>query len=120
SALDVKTKASIIEAMQRLMQGRTTFMIAHRLSTLEKTNMRVELAAGRIVGPGAPGRAQKLKLGFNNDLGRKHLTSSEAPDIHVARSKYGFDEVSFPEPSSRRQNLSRKIGSAQLPRWSAY
>jgi len=49
SAVDVKTEAAIIEAMERLMHGRTTFMIAHRLSTLEKSDMRIELAAGRIV-----------------------------------------------------------------------
>ena len=35
SSVDVKTEAIIMEAMDRLMQGRTTFMIAHRLSTLE-------------------------------------------------------------------------------------
>ena len=48
SALDVKTEFAIMEAMRRLIQGRTTFMIAHRLSTLENTDMRIELAAGRI------------------------------------------------------------------------
>jgi ATP-binding cassette, subfamily B, bacterial len=49
SAVDVKTEAAIMEAMQRLMHGRTTFMIAHRLSTLENSDVRIELAAGRIL-----------------------------------------------------------------------
>jgi ATP-binding cassette subfamily B protein len=47
--VDVKTEATIMEATERLMHGRTTFMIAHRLSTLESSDLRIELAAGRIV-----------------------------------------------------------------------
>ena len=50
SAVDVKTEAAIMEAMERLVEGRTTFMIAHRLSTLENCDLRIELEAGRIAG----------------------------------------------------------------------
>jgi ATP-binding cassette subfamily B protein len=49
SSVDVKTEASILEAMERLMKGRTSFMIAHRLSTLDVCDLRVELAQGRLV-----------------------------------------------------------------------
>jgi ATP-binding cassette subfamily B protein len=48
SSVDVKTEAAILEAMARLMQGRTTFTIAHRLSTLEGCDLRLELEAGRL------------------------------------------------------------------------
>jgi ATP-binding cassette subfamily B protein len=48
SAVDVKTEAGIMQAMERLMQGRTTFMIAHRLSTLGKCDMVLEVKDGRI------------------------------------------------------------------------
>jgi ATP-binding cassette, subfamily B, bacterial len=41
SSVDVKTEAAIIEAMERLMEGRTVFMIAHRLSTLEGCELRL-------------------------------------------------------------------------------
>ncbi len=47
-----------MEAMERLMQGRTTFMIAHRLSTLDICDARLELDAGRIVD--ASGLAEEL------------------------------------------------------------
>src|SRR5262249_23624652 len=50
SAVDVGTEAAIIEAMERLLNGRTTFMIAHRLNTLENCDLRIELVAGRIAG----------------------------------------------------------------------
>jgi ATP-binding cassette subfamily B protein len=49
SSVDMKTEAGIIDAMDRLMSGRTTFMIAHRLSTLESCDVRLQLEHGRLV-----------------------------------------------------------------------
>jgi ATP-binding cassette subfamily B protein len=49
SSVDVKTEAEIMETMRRLMEGRTTLMIAHRLSTLEHCDLRLEIEAGRLV-----------------------------------------------------------------------
>jgi ATP-binding cassette subfamily B protein len=49
SSVDVKTEALILEAMERLMQGRTTFMIAHRLGTLDICDVRLQLERGRLV-----------------------------------------------------------------------
>jgi ATP-binding cassette subfamily B protein len=49
SAIDVATEALIMEAMQRVMAGRTTLMIAHRLSTLEVCDARLVIEHGRLV-----------------------------------------------------------------------
>lgn len=49
SAVDVKTEALIMDALDRLMTGRTTFIIAHRLSTLKKCNMTLTLDHGRLL-----------------------------------------------------------------------
>src|SRR5712692_7429100 len=49
SSLDIRTETSILEAMDRLMGGRTTFVIAHRLSTLEVCDARIKIEQGRIV-----------------------------------------------------------------------
>lgn len=49
SSVDVKTEAMIMDAMERLMHGRTTFLIAHRLSTLDSCDVRLELEQGRLV-----------------------------------------------------------------------
>ena len=49
SSVDVKTEAVIMEAMERLMADRTSFMIAHRLTTLDVCDMRIEIAHGRLV-----------------------------------------------------------------------
>jgi len=48
SSVDVGTERMIMEAMERLMEGRTTFMVAHRLSTLESCDVRLELDHGRV------------------------------------------------------------------------
>jgi ATP-binding cassette subfamily B protein len=50
SSVDTKTEAAIMEAMERLMLGRTTFMIAHRLGTLTGCDVRLEIEEGRVVG----------------------------------------------------------------------
>jgi ATP-binding cassette subfamily B protein len=47
SSVDVKTEAGILEAMERLMQGRTTFLIAHRLGTLRHCDLLVKIEGGR-------------------------------------------------------------------------
>jgi ATP-binding cassette, subfamily B, bacterial len=51
SSVDTHTEAAIMEASERLMQGRTSLMIAHRLSTLENCDARFEIEFGRIVRP---------------------------------------------------------------------
>lgn len=49
SSVDTKTEAAIMEAMERLMKGRTAFMIAHRLSTLQSCDLLLQLEDGRVV-----------------------------------------------------------------------
>jgi ATP-binding cassette subfamily B protein len=49
SSVDTYTEGKIMTAMERLMAGRTSFLIAHRTSTLDGCDMRVELRDGRIV-----------------------------------------------------------------------
>jgi ATP-binding cassette subfamily B protein len=48
SSVDVKTETVIMEALERLMAGRTTLLIAHRLSTLEHCDLRITLDRGTI------------------------------------------------------------------------
>ena len=49
SSVDVNTEELIMEAMEHLMQGRTSLMIAHRLTTLRHCNAIVEIADGRVL-----------------------------------------------------------------------
>jgi ATP-binding cassette subfamily B protein len=49
SSVDLATEAEIMEAMERLMHGRTSFMIAHRLSTLENCDLLLVIDDGQLV-----------------------------------------------------------------------
>jgi ATP-binding cassette, subfamily B, bacterial len=49
SALDVQTERAVEEALERLAEGRTTIVIAHRLSTVRGADQIVVLDAGEIV-----------------------------------------------------------------------
>nr|WP_232473998.1 ATP-binding cassette domain-containing protein [Sphingomonas sp. MA1305] len=53
SALDVATEARLQESLDRLRQGRTTFVIAHRLSTVRAADRIIVLDQGRIVEQGS-------------------------------------------------------------------
>jgi ATP-binding cassette subfamily B protein/subfamily B ATP-binding cassette protein MsbA len=52
SALDAATEALLLEALERLMAGRTTLLIAHRLSTVRHADRIVVLKDGRITESG--------------------------------------------------------------------
>jgi len=52
SALDTEAEAQVQEAINRLMQGRTTLVIAHRLSTVTNADVILVMEKGRIVQQG--------------------------------------------------------------------
>jgi ATP-binding cassette subfamily B protein len=52
SALDAESEHLVQEALDRLMRGRTTIVIAHRLSTVRRADRVVVLDAGRVVESG--------------------------------------------------------------------
>ena len=52
SSLDAEAEALVQEALERLMVGRTTLVIAHRLSTVRAANRLIVLVDGRIVEQG--------------------------------------------------------------------
>jgi ATP-binding cassette, subfamily B, bacterial len=61
SALDAHTESSLLSALERLMEGRITFIIAHRLSTTRKATQIVVLDHGRMIESGT--HEQLLELG---------------------------------------------------------
>ncbi|HEY4144289.1 ABC transporter transmembrane domain-containing protein [Pinirhizobacter sp.] len=52
SALDAQSEAAIQQALERLEQGRTTLVIAHRLATVKRADRIVVMDGGRIVAQG--------------------------------------------------------------------
>ncbi len=49
AAVDFRTEAAIVGALERLTQNRTTFIIAHRLSTLKHCDLILKIEGGRLV-----------------------------------------------------------------------
>jgi len=52
AAIDSETEEEIFEALDRAMEGRTTFIVAHRLSTLRRADYVIVMDGGRIVQKG--------------------------------------------------------------------
>lgn len=53
SALDTESERQVQEALQRLMQGRTTVIVAHRLSTIQHADRIIVMDRGHIVEQGS-------------------------------------------------------------------
>ena len=53
SSIDTRTEAIVQKGMDRLMQGRTVFVIAHRLSTVQNSDVIMVLDHGRIIERGS-------------------------------------------------------------------
>ena len=52
SSLDNRSEALIQDAIEKLMENRTTFIVAHRLSTIHKADQIIVLEKGRIIETG--------------------------------------------------------------------
>lgn len=64
SSIDTKTEKDIQEAMERLMVNKTTFMIAHRLSTVQNATKIVVLKDGKIIEVGNHNELLQIPNGF--------------------------------------------------------
>ncbi len=69
SSIDTITEMKIIEALERLMKGRTTFVIAHRLNTIQNADLIVVLKDGQVIEKGSNKELLKQN-GFFADLVR--------------------------------------------------
>jgi ATP-binding cassette, subfamily B, multidrug efflux pump len=76
SNIDTMTEMKIQEALERLMQGRTCFVIAHRLNTVQNADRILVLNEGKIVEQGTHKSLLKAK-GFYYDLYHRQLQKEE-------------------------------------------
>jgi ATP-binding cassette, subfamily B, bacterial len=81
SALDARTESLLLDALDRLMKGRTTIVIAHRLSTIRSADRIVVLDQGQVLEQG--GHAELLaRVGLYASLYRQQSLGLRAE--HVA------------------------------------
>jgi ABC-type multidrug transport system fused ATPase/permease subunit len=89
AAIDSETEHEIFEALDRAIAGRTTFIVAHRLSTLRRADFIIVMEDGRIVQRGTheelmrvPGpylRVANLQLVDSRELQAGRATAEGAP-----------------------------------------
>lgn len=68
SALDARSEKLVEDALSTLMQGRTTFVIAHRLSTVRSANKILVVEKGQIVEQGTHDELIQIEGGFYRTL----------------------------------------------------
>jgi subfamily B ATP-binding cassette protein MsbA len=61
SSLDTESERLVQEALQRLMEGRTTFVVAHRLSTIQRADRILVLDKGKLVEEGTHAQLLECK-----------------------------------------------------------
>jgi ATP-binding cassette subfamily B protein len=91
SSIDSKTEAVILDALERLMAGRTSFMIAHRLSTVRHADKIVVVDQGRVVEQGTHDELlarDGLYRQLHDAQTRRRRTDRKEPE-HVLRAVEG-------------------------------
>jgi len=111
SSVDTRTEFLIQRALDTLMQGRTTFVIAQRLSTVKRADLILVLDQGRIVQRGRhaelveqPGLYQEiynLQLKDQEQFQRERLFLDDAPEPLPTDGK-------APQPKAERPDLTNK------------
>jgi ATP-binding cassette subfamily B protein len=82
ASVDLETEQQIQEAITRLIEGRTTFAIAHRLSTLRNAHQLIVLEEGKIVERGAHEELE-TKRGVYASLLEIHQKTSMIGALHA-------------------------------------
>jgi ATP-binding cassette subfamily B protein len=93
SSVDTQTEKLIQEALDRLMEGRTTFVIAHRLATVRRADLILVMEDGRIV-----------QRGRHNELLAQPGLYRQIHDLQLLQRdgqlEEGLEGILSPEPAS--------------------
>jgi len=88
SAVDATTERLIRAALEHLMQGRTTFVIAHRLSTVRVADLILVLKNGRLVDSGTHEELLETSSVYRDIHASQLAEPDEVPALHSPDSLY--------------------------------
>lgn len=77
SSIDTRTELEIQEAFNHLMEGRTSFVVAHRLSTIRNADQIIVMKAGKIIEVGNHDELM-TENGFYSELYRSQFVTTQA------------------------------------------
>ena len=77
SSIDTRTEQRIQRAFAKLMQGRTTFVVAHRLSTIKESDLILVMRDGQVVEQGTHDTLLEAK-GFYHMLYHSQFAHAES------------------------------------------
>ncbi|MDY6035792.1 MAG: ABC transporter ATP-binding protein [Bulleidia sp.] len=77
SSIDTRTELEIQDAFNHLMKGRTSFVVAHRLSTIRNANQIIVMKAGKIIEVGNHDGLM-AENGFYSELYRSQFVTTQA------------------------------------------
>jgi ATP-binding cassette subfamily B protein len=86
SSVDTQTEKLIQEALDRLMEGRTTFVVAHRLATVRRADLILVMADGRIV-----------QRGWHDELLAQGGLYREIYDLQLSQQNRFIEETEIDE-----------------------
>jgi ABC-type multidrug transport system fused ATPase/permease subunit len=90
SAVDAHTEKLLQAAIKEVMKGRTTILIAHRLSTVEKADHIIVLKHGRIIEDGTHEQLLRASGYYRDVLEMQRMSGAGAiPDAPVLRPAFG-------------------------------
>jgi ATP-binding cassette, subfamily C, bacterial CydCD len=113
SSVDAENEAAIQQALERLQQGRTTLVIAHRLSSVATADRIIVLERGRLVESGAP-----AELMARPDGVYRRLMSAQHAALDDERQAASVALVETPSPSPG-SGLTRPVTQARVGRTAA-
>jgi ATP-binding cassette subfamily B protein len=89
AAIDSETEHEIFEALDRAIAGRTTFIVAHRLSTLRRADFIIVMEDGRIVQRGTHAELMKVPGPYLHVANLQLLDARELQQLKLLEAEGG-------------------------------